>query len=334
MTVRPLQPAWRSLAFLCVAVALLFAACVSAQTTGNPSLRVSHAMPRTMVDRQSQSWGTYEKVLVSDGVVIFRRPSLWEQYKWHFVAGTALAVAELVLIVILMTERQRRKRSDLKIERLSGRLLEISEQERHRIARELHDDIVQRLSMICFEFVRIDQDSPAADKAIRSSVHVQLELLKEIITDIHQLSRQLHSSDLDMFGLGVALGDLCRRLSKQYAVEIQLITDSTQLDLNRDVALCFYRVAQEALNNALKHSRSRRIEVRIEARDGTLAMTVRDYGTGFDPSTAVEGLGLAAMRERLTLIEGCLRINSKLGEGTEVTVQAKLGVSLRHSTAA
>ena len=188
--------------------------------------------------------------------------------------------------------------------------------------------------MICFEFALIDQDSPLADKAIHSSVHVQLEQLKEIITDIHQLSRQLHSSDLDIFGLGVALRDLCRKLSKHYGVEIKLIADGAQLDLNRDVALCFYRVAQEALSNALKHSGSRRIEVQLEAREETLSMTVRDCGRGFDPSTTVEGLGLGAMRERLRLLEGHLQISSKLGEGTKVTAQAKLGAHLGHSTAA
>jgi signal transduction histidine kinase len=293
-----------------------------------------HVMPRAVAEwRKSQSWGVSEMVILP-GRVGFRKPSLWEQYKWHFVAGTALAAAELVLIVILVTERQRRKKSDLKIERLSGRLLEISEQERHRIARELHDDIVQRLSMICFEFALIDQDSPLADKAIRSSVHVQLEQLKEIISDIHQLSRQLHSSDLDVFGLGMALRDLGRKLSKQYGVEIQLIADNTQPDLNSDVALRFYRVAQEALSNSLKHSGSRRVELQLGAREETLTMVIRDYGRGFDPSTAIEGLGLAAMRERLRLIEGRLQVSSKLGEGTEVTAQARLGASMRHSTAA
>jgi signal transduction histidine kinase len=310
---------------------LISAGCMSAQGAMAVVPRMYHVMPRAVAEwRKPQSWGVSERAILP-GRVVFRKPSLWEQYKWHFVAGTALAVAELVLIVILVTERQRRKKSDLKIEHLSGRLLEISEQERHRIARELHDDIVQRLSMICFEFALID---PSADKAIHSTVHVQLEQLKEIISDIHQLSRQLHSSDLDMFGLGVALRDLCRKLSKQYGVEIQLIVDSTQLNLNHDVALCFYRVAQEALSNALKHSGSRRIELRLAVREETLNMTIRDYGTGFDPSTAVEGLGLSAMRERLRLLDGHLQISSKPDEGTDVTAQVRLGASLRHSTAA
>jgi signal transduction histidine kinase len=118
-------------------------------------------------------------------------------------------------------------------------------------------------------------------------------------------------------------------LSEKHGVAIQLTADEVEGSLDEDLALCFFRVAQEALNNSLKYSGSSRVEVRLTAIDGTLRMTVKDFGSGFDPSATANGLGLATMRERLRLVEGKLVINSRMGEGTEVTAQARLATSSR-----
>jgi signal transduction histidine kinase len=161
-----------------------------------------------------------------------------------------------------------------------------------------------------------------------------LEQLGEIISDIHNLSHQLHSSKLQVLGLEAALREVCRQLEKQHDLEIELAADALPFPFREDISLCFYRVAQEALNNAVKHSGSPRIKVRVTARDGTLNMTVRDYGTGFHSSAFTNGIGLATMRERMRLVGGELQVSSRPGEGTELKAKARLGSSLSRNTAA
>jgi signal transduction histidine kinase len=296
-------------------------------TSGFP---VESSKTQVQVDwRQLQRWGISEAKLPPGTVVQFRTPSLWEQYKWFLVAGLAALVAQLILIVILLTQMRRRKKSDLAVKHLSGRLINAGEEERKRIARELHDDIVQRLSLLSVECSLMERDATADEATRRDSLHKQLQRLNEIITDVHNLSHQLHSNQLEMLGLGVVLEDLCQQLSKKHGVAVQLI-DEVQGPIDEDLALCFYRVAQEALNNSLKYSGSSRVDVRLTAIDGTLRMTVKDYGAGFDPAAAANGLGLATMRERLRLVEGKLLVHSKLGAGTELRAQARLVNVSRH----
>jgi signal transduction histidine kinase len=254
---------------------------------------------------------------------------LWEQYKWFVLGGLAAIVAQLALIIILLLEMRRRKKSDLAVKNLSGRLINAGEEERKRIARELHDDIVQRLSLLSVECSLMERNVPADETTRRGSLHEQLLGLNGIITDVHNLSYQLHSRRLEMLGLEVALEDLCQQLAKKHGVMVELIADKVEGALDEDLSLCFFRVAQEALNNSLKYSGSTRVEVRLTAIDGTLRMTVKDYGVGFDPSAPASGLGLATMRERMRLVEGKLKVHSKLGAGTELTAEAMMVPCLR-----
>jgi signal transduction histidine kinase len=289
---------------------------------------------RAVVDwRQLQRWGMSEKRLPSGTIVRFRTPSVWEQYKWYVLAAVAAIVAQLALIIVLVVERRRRKQSDLAIKNLSGRLINASEEERKHIARELHDDLAQRLSLVCMDLSLREAESQ--NSALSAcSLKQSLQQLTEIVTDVHNLSHQLHSSKLQMLGLEVALREVCQQLARQNKIQIQLTTEHVPFPLPEDLALCFYRVAQEALSNSVKHSGSERAEVRVRADAGALIMIIRDYGAGFDPSTAANGLGLATMRERLRLLEGELVVSSKPGAGTEVTARARLVQSLSRATAA
>jgi signal transduction histidine kinase len=298
-------------------------------TTGFP---VESSTKHTVVDwRELQRWRISEKRLPLGTTVQFRTPSLWEQYKWFVLGGLAAIVAQFALIVILLWEMHRRKKSDLAVKNLSGRLINAGEEERKRIARELHDDIVQRLSLLSVECSLMERNVPADEVSRRSSLHEQLQGLNGIITDVHNLSYQLHSSHLEMLGLGVALEDLCQQLTKKHGVAVELTANTVEEPLDEDLALCFFRVAQEALNNSLKHSGSTRVEVSLTAIDGTLRMTVKDYGVGFDSSAPANGLGLATMLERMRLVEGKLRVRSKLGAGTELTAEANLVTSARQA---
>ena len=290
---------------------------------------------RAVVDwRQLQRWNISENSLPPGTIVRFRTPSLWEQYRWYLLSGIAAIVAQLALIFILIIERHRRKKSDSAIKNLTGRLINASEEERKRIARELHDDFGQRLSLLSIELDGVERELPANQVAEREALSHSLQQINELVTDVHNLSHQLHSSKLQMLGLPVALREVCRQVGSQHEIKIELAADDIPSPLPEDLALCFYRVAQEALNNSVKHSGSTRADVRVAACDGTLTMTIKDYGAGFDPAASANGLGLATMRERLRLVDGELVVSSKLGEGTEVTAQAKLNPPLIQTAAA
>jgi signal transduction histidine kinase len=284
--------------------------------------------------RALKRWGFRERDLPPGSIVLNRQPTFWELYKWYVIVGLTAIVAQLALIIILVMEMHRRKKSDSTIKNLSGRLINAGEEERKRIARELHDDIGQRLSLLSIELDGMERELPANQVAEREALSHSLQQINELVTDVHNLSHQLHSSKLQMLGLPVALREICRQVGSQHEIEIELTADDIPSPLPEDLALCFYRVAQEALNNSVKHSAATRAEVRVAVCDGTLKMTIKDDGTGFDPAVAARGLGLATMRERLRLVGGDLVVSSKLGQGTEVTAQARLDRSLRQTTAA
>jgi signal transduction histidine kinase len=296
---------------------------------------VERSINRAVVDwRQLQRWGISAKRVPLGTVVRFRSPSLWDQYKWYVVAGVAAILAQLALIIILATEMRKRKKSDLAVKNLSGRLINAGEEERKRIARELHDDIAQRLALVSIELDVMHPKASINGAAEQRSLREPVDQLNQVITDVHNLSHQLHSNKLQHLGLEAALKEVCQQVARQHQVEIQFTSENVSLPLQEDLALCFYRLAQEALNNAVKHSGSTRIDVGLIAYDGTLTITIKDYGTGFDTSATPDGLGLATMRERLRLVEGNLLINSRSGVGTEITAQARLGRSLTKTAAA
>ena len=276
--------------------------------------------------RALKRWGFRERDLPPGSLVLNRQPTFWELYGRYVLAGLTAIVAQLAVIVMLITEIHRRKKSDSTIRNLSGRLINAGEEERKRIARELHDDIGQRLSLVSLDLNVMQQDV-ANGATARLSLEEPLQQLSEIITDVHDLSHQLHSSKLQTLGLDVTINEICRQLGKQYDKEIRFTAEETPRPLPEDVGLCFYRVAQEALSNSVKHSGATHIDVRLVASDGLLRMIVEDDGCGFDPAAAANGLGLATMRERLRLVDGILVVNSMRGRGTEITAEARLNPS-------
>jgi signal transduction histidine kinase len=285
-------------------------------------LPVESAATRVEVDwRQLQRWKIDERRLPTGSVLLFRTPTLWERYKWYLLAGIAAILAQFVFIIGLVREIRRRKKSDMAVRNLSGRLIHAGEEERKLVARELHDDIGQRLSLLSLDLDQVDQGLPTNGSKAHGALK---ELLDEIITDVHDLSHHLHSSKLQNLGLEATLDDLCREFTTRYEREITYNAQSVPIHLGEDLSLCFYRVAQEALHNSVKHSGAARIEVSLAAHNGSLQMTVKDYGVGFDPSVSTNGIGLATMQERMRFVGGNLFVNSRPGEGTEVTALAPL----------
>ncbi len=293
------------------------------------------AAPKVIVDwRQLRRWGVEASRLPPGTVIEFRTPSVWERYHRQIVAVLLAIAALLGVIAALLVERRKRKTADSTVQELSGRLISAGEEERRRVARELHDDVLQRLSLVASDLSALERGLPISDGAARHATREQIQQLTEIITAVRQLSHQLHSSKLELLGLSVALRDLCEHLSAQHGLPVKLEVDADRLRLSRDRALCFYRVAQEALSNAIRHAGASHVEVKITQADAKLKMTVRDDGAGFDPASPATGLGLATMRERLRLLGGQLLVRSRPGAGTEVTAETKLDHQSQESTAA
>jgi len=205
---------------------------------------------------------------------------------------------------------------------LSGRLIALAEEERKHLARELHDDIGQRLSLLAVELdlLTVEQDCAGS---VRDKLNQALAEIKELATDVHNLSHRLHSSKLQHLGLPIALKEVCRQMAGQHRIAIDLQADNITPILPEDVSLCLYRVAQEALSNAVKHSQSKRVEVRLKASNGRVLLQIKDFGIGFDPAMQIGGLGLATMQERLRMIGGTLSIQSIPGIGTELIAEAR-----------
>jgi PAS domain S-box-containing protein len=227
-----------------------------------------------------------------------------------------------------------RKRAEEALSTVNQRLIEAQEEERARLARELHDDIGQRLALLTVDLEQLAENCPDSPAEVRSSVRVLREQASDVATDVHSLSHELHSSKLEYLGLASAAGGFCRELSDRQGIEIGFHSESIPKDLPREISLCLFRVLQEALQNAIKHSGSRHFQVSLSGGSSGVELTVRDSGIGFDPedTTRGSGLGLTSIRERLKLVNGKLVIDSQSQRGT--TILARVPLSPKTKSAA
>jgi signal transduction histidine kinase len=269
--------------------------------------------------RQLQRWGIRESRLPPGSEVRFREPSPWDRYRSQIV-GTALVIgAQAALIAALLVQRRRRHRAEQEARTLGGRLITAYEDEGRRLARELHDDITQRLAGVSIEAATLGRiGDPAARQAAEQTIGSELAALSR---DVHALSYRLHPSVIDDLGLGEALRIECERAARRGAIEVDFTADEAGHTMRGDHALCLFRVAQEALRNALRHSQAQHVRVELRAAEGGTSVSVSDDGIGFDPVVARDhaSLGLASMRERVALIGGRLDLRSRQGQGTSVT---------------
>lgn len=233
----------------------------------------------------------------------------------------------LVIGMVIDVSAQKRAEAclhqrDQELQRLTGHLIEAQEEERRRISRELHDDIGQRIALLACEidYQRLSKSSPRTQREAAVLPKLRKEL-NAIATDIHELCHELHSASLQCCGLKVALKDLCWKYSQNHHLEIDLHTDEFDLKLPPDVALCLFRVTQEALANVLKHGRTKKVVVKVLQNSEKVRLTVRDFGVGFDPSMQSGGIGLMSMRERLRLSGGALSVTSAPNQGTEIAAE-------------
>jgi PAS domain S-box-containing protein len=209
------------------------------------------------------------------------------------------------------------------LEKIGGKLIEAQEEERSRIARELHDDICQRLALLSMELEQ-------ANRGSNSGRSPKLEEIRrhcaEIAIDVQALSHKLHSSKLEYLGLAPAIRSYCREFSQQHDVNVQFAVENVPNFLPRDISLSLFRVTQEALQNALKHSGTKQFSVILRSSANEIQLEVSDRGAGFDVEGAKldRGLGLVSMQERAHLIHGTFTIESAEDDGTRILVRVPL----------
>jgi PAS domain S-box-containing protein len=304
--------------------AMLCADGVEPRTTGGQILTKVHPDDR-------------EKVLAAHGALSPEQPDLRVSHRmatpddsviWVEKTGRAHFNEEgkLLRVVGMVTEITDRKLAEAALADVSRKLIEAQEEERKRIARELHDDIGQRLAMLTIELELLRQDPPGmAD--IRTHLGKLQEQASEITSDVQTLSHELHSTKLDYLGPIAAMRSLCQDLGHQSKMQIGFESHDFPGSLAPGISLCLYRVLQEALRNSARHSGSKQAEVRLWGTANEVHLTVSDLGAGFDiraPKSG-PGLGLVSMEERLKLLKGTLSIDSQPNRGT--TIHARVPFS-------
>jgi signal transduction histidine kinase len=230
---------------------------------------------------------------------------------------------KLVRTIGIVADVTDRKHAEEALLSLSQRLIEAQEAERERIARELHDDIGQRLALLEMDLERLKQIGPVSEEMTQCVEELSAQA-SEISSDVHDLSHELYSSKLKILGPVAAMKGFCKELSAKQKVEIDFEHGDISRNVPQEVSLCLFRILQEALHNAVKHSGVGHVRVEFRELDDAILLSVRDSGVGFDTETAMRGrgIGLTSMQERLKLVNGELFIASQIDHGT--TIQARV----------
>lgn len=231
------------------------------------------------------------------------------------MSGASIVLLQAALITALLLQRAGRRSAERAAVGLTGRLLTAHEDERRRLARELHDDLTQRLARLAIDAGKLERNAEGGGLA--TGMRKDLVRLSE---DVHALSYRLHPSVLDDLGLVEALRAECDRVERHGDLRVEVDARDVPETLAIETSLCLFRVAQEALNNAVRHAGASAVSVLLSPRGKGLQLAVSDNGVGFDPGGSRDraSLGLASMRERVRHLRGEIDIESTLGRGTTV----------------
>jgi PAS domain S-box-containing protein len=252
---------------------------------------------------------------------------------------TGLGSAELIEVngeqcaLSVIADITSRKQAEEAMASVSSRLIEAQEAERTRIARELHDDICQRIALVSITLDSTRQAPPASAIETKSQIEEALAQIEELGHDVQALSHRLHSSRLEYLGLEAAASGFCSEMSERQDIEIDFHYSDIPKGLSDQVSLCLFRVLQEALHNAVKYSGVDKFDVSFTCTSCEIELRVHDSGVGFDPKEPDNrhGLGLISMKERLKLVSGEFSIDSKPGHGTTVIARVPLACD-RHES--
>lgn len=286
--------------------------------------------------RQVQRWGIDPSRLPPGTDIRFRVPTAWELYRWYVIGTFAVVALQLLLIAALLTERGQRRRAEVTLRRreatlqasfdrireLNARVINAQETARAEIASELHDDVCQELVGAAITLGDLKRSSGYVQDARAQSTLSRLQdTMLGMVDGVRRLSHDLHPATLRLVGLGPALRAHCIEVEQRYDVQVRFQLESHLGEVHPDVALCLFRIAQEALRNGAVHGDARRLTLSILRSNGQIEMTVADDGKGFDLDAVRrdgKGLGLISMEERTRVIGGTFFIITRPDEGTLV----------------
>jgi len=301
-------------------------------------MRTKHCVEFSPPEDATKDWALFEQL--RQGSIdnyrldkrFFRKDGtlIWGRLRISLMKDAAGSSPLVVAVVEDITEK---KAGEENLRHLARRLIEVQEEERRRIGRELHDDIGQRLSLFIMELDELHSSLAETGQNNQSLLAWELHgRAKALATDIQNLSHDLHSSKLEYLGLDAALRSLCKKISRQQNVPITFHAEELPANSPSDLKLCVFRVAQEALNNVVKHSHTPEVFVELTHVDDAIVLKVRDVCVGFDPSASHQGIGLSTMRERLRMFGGELFVESMSGKGTTIIAKVKLEKSQAATT--
>ena len=269
--------------------------------------------------RALKRWGMKENDLPPGSIVLFREPALWERGKWFFITGLmALILLSMLIIYLQYSRMQLRLARDNQLQ-LTGLLMNAQEKERSRLAAELHDDFSQRVALLVFGLRDAQETLSTSSNGVDQKLEKLKETVRELGDDLHAVSHRLHSATLDKLGLVSGLHAMCREFSGGRGIEIAFLSGEVPAHISPDVALCLFRIVQEALQNLKKHSGAEKAEVRLRKSNEKLFLTVSDEGKGFDAKEMSNklGLGIGSMQGRARLLGGEFEIHSEPGTADE-----------------
>jgi len=302
--------------------------------TRSPKFIEEQLLPRSLsilqVSQQIASLNGAE-LAKSNQDLLAKFASLQSRLKSMLLAAltAGLLLSLLGSFYVLHLERQGHERylaladSRLELEKLSARLLDIQEQERRSIARELHDEVGQALQALLVELGRLSKLAPADEQAMRERIASLKSLAENSVKTVRDIALLLRPSMLDDLGLIPALEWHAREVSRRGEMEVEVHSEIVSEQLPDETKICVYRLVQEALNNAAAHASAKNARVSVTQVPERLEVEIKDDGRGFDPQR-VRGMGLLGMEERVKRLGGKLKIESRAGHGTRIVAELPL----------
>ena len=295
--------------------------------------------------RQLQRWKIDTASLPPGSDVRFRALTIWEEYRSYIVGTLAVVIVQALLITGLLTQRARRRRAEQtirareatlresyeRIRQMAGRLINAQEAARAGVAQDLHDDVCQQLVFVSMGVSTLKSSSGELQDGKTQEALTTLEAdTQKVFEGLRRLSHDLHPATLRLLGLTAALRTHCVETAKHHGVDVAFKADAVPAGVHKDVAVCFFRIAQEALRNGIVHGGARRLSVSLAGAGEHLDLVVTDDGAGFDVASAYRdggGLGLVTMSERARVVGATVDISSQPARGTTVRVRGPAGLS-------
>jgi PAS domain S-box-containing protein len=256
------------------------------------------------------------RALASDGALVWLKSN---------GRGFFDAEGRLLRVIGMVADVTDQKRAEETLSGMTRKLVEAQEQERTRIARELHDDINQRLALLAIGLNQLREKHDDLPSEARDHVLELQQMTADLCSGVYALSHELHFSTLDLLGLPKGMSSWCKTFGERHKIEIDFKNGYVP-QLPQEISLCLFRVLQEAVHNAAKHSGVKRVDVQLVENSGEIHLIVRDSGKGFDIEAASQSrrLGLTSMQERVRLVDGTIAIESKPMAGTAIRVRVPI----------